>query len=146
MAATSNDGKSAKLAAERRAAKDRRSEQRRSMAASRLEKGMVVFHQGELGDQAYIVKSGKIEIFAAAGGQETILGTLEEGALFGEMALIDHSERMASARAVGGPAEIYTITRQRFEDQLNGANPFVAKLLLILAANVRANSALIAGP
>ena len=60
------------------------------------------------------------------------------------MALIDNSERMASARAVSSTAEIYTITRQRFEEQLGSANPFNAKLLTILAANLRANSALIA--
>lgn len=97
MAEPSNDDKRTKVAAERRDAKDRCSEQRRTMAASRLEEGMIVFHQGELGDQAYIVKSGKIEIFATVGDQETILGTLEVGALFGEMALIDNSERTASA-------------------------------------------------
>jgi|TARA_B100000315_G_scaffold225169_1_gene231230 CRP-like cAMP-binding protein len=132
--------------AERRSEQDRRNRQRRSSAATLLEEGMLVFSQHDTGDQAYIVKSGKIEIFTTVDGQDTTLGTLEEGALFGEMALIDNSERMASARAVGGPAEIYTITRGRFEEQLAGANPFIAKLLHILAGNVRANSDLINNP
>lgn len=144
MPGPSNDDKLAKTNAERRVENDRRSEQRRTMAASQLEEGMLIFAQGATGDQAYIVKSGTVEIFATTDDQETVLGTLKEGELFGEMALIDNSVRMASARIVGGPAEVYTITRQRFEDQLEGANPFIAKLLSILAANLRANSALIA--
>ena len=145
MPEPSSGDKLAKVDADRRLENDRRSEQRRTLAASLLEEGMLVFEQGDSGDQAYIIKSGVIEIFATADDQETILGTLNEGALFGEMALIDNSVRMASARAVGGTAEIYTITRQLFEDQLDSANPFIAKLLSILAANLRANSALIAG-
>jgi CRP-like cAMP-binding protein len=143
MPEPSNDEKRAKVTDERRVENDRRSDQRRTMAASRLGEGMLIFAQGDGGDQAYIVKSGMVEIFATADGSETILGVLEEGALFGEMALIDNSKRMASARIVGGPAEIYTISRQRFEEQMEGANPFLAKLLSILAANLRANSALI---
>ena len=145
MPEPSNDDKLAKVDAERRVESDRRSDQRRNMAASQLEEGMLVFAQGDVGDQAYIVKSGIIEIFTTADDQDTILGSLEEGELFGEMALIDNSVRMATARAAGGTAEIYTITRQRFEEQLEGTNPFIAKLLGILAANLRANSALIAG-
>jgi CRP-like cAMP-binding protein len=106
MPEPSNDEKRAKVTDERRVENDRRSDQRRTMAASRLGEGMLIFAQGDGGDQAYIVKSGMVEIFATADGSETILGVLEEGALFGEMALIDNSKRMASARIVGGPAEI----------------------------------------
>ncbi len=60
--------------------------------------------------------------------------------MFGEMALIDDQPRMASARAVGGPAELYVFSRKQFDSKLNGTNLFISKLLSILAGNVRSSS------
>ncbi len=60
--------------------------------------------------------------------------------MFGEMALIDDQPRMASARAVGGPVELYVISRKQFDSKLKGVNLFIIKLLQILAVNVRSSS------
>ncbi len=63
--------------------------------------GDVIFKEGEDGNWAYLIQSGKIEIFceSAHGGFDQ-LGILGPGRLFGEMALIDNVPRMATARAV----------------------------------------------
>ena len=63
--------------------------------------------------------------------------------MFGEMALIDDQPRMASARVIGDPAELYFISRKQFNSKLNGVNLLISKLLQILARNVRSSSELV---
>jgi cAMP-dependent protein kinase regulator len=72
----------------------------RSVAA-----GATVVTEGERGDAMYVVVSGKVEVWrhdpaAAAGASRTPITTLEEGAFFGEMALVSNAARFASVTAV----------------------------------------------
>ncbi len=66
-----------------------------------LASGDVLFREGEVGDFAYQVVKGKIEVTKFNGDEYITLALLEKGALFGEMALIDKQPRSAMARAVG---------------------------------------------
>ncbi len=65
-----------------------------------LAAGDVLFREGEVGDFAYQVVKGKIEICKFNGDEYVTLSTLEKGSLFGEMALIDKQPRSAMARAI----------------------------------------------
>lgn len=65
-----------------------------------LASGDVLFREGEVGDFAYQVVKGKIEVAKFNGDEYVTLALLEKGALFGEMALIDKQPRSAMARAV----------------------------------------------
>ncbi len=127
----------ARSSQERRAGLDRRAGE---MEARMVGPGQYVFREGESGDLAFVVKSGQVEIVKQVEGKEIDLGVMKEGAMFGEMALIDNKPRMASARAAGGNAALYVISRKQFEAKLNEANPFIRKLLTILAENVRSAS------
>ena len=64
-----------------------------------LASGDVLFREGEVGDFAYQVISGEVEICKFTGDEYVTLSTLKKGALFGEMALIDRQPRSAMARA-----------------------------------------------
>ena len=64
-----------------------------------LASGDVLFREGEVGDFAYQVVKGKIEICKFNGEDYITLSVLEKGSLFGEMALIDKQPRSAMARA-----------------------------------------------
>lgn len=75
------------------ASQDKRNERRYAT-------GDFIFQEGEVGNVAYVVVSGTVEVCKLSGGKLIALQTLEEGALFGEMAIIDKSPRSASARAV----------------------------------------------
>ncbi len=132
----------------RRKTKDRRAGNLISGVEKTILDGNFVFREHEMAQEAFIVKSGTIEIFKAFPGESgearnVILGTLQAGAMFGEMALIDDQPRMASARAVDGPAELYVISRKQFNSKLDGVNPFISKLLQILAENIRSSSELV---
>jgi CRP/FNR family transcriptional regulator len=63
-------------------------------------KGKPVFHQGDLGQALYLVERGRVRLFRThLGGQEKTLGYVGPGEIFGEMSLLDGSERSASALA-----------------------------------------------
>ncbi len=64
-----------------------------------LASGDVLFREGEVGDFAYQIVSGEIEICKFTGDEYLTLSTLKKGSLFGEMALIDRQPRSAMARA-----------------------------------------------
>ena len=52
-----------------------------------------------MGDAAYLVASGEVEILLETENEPRRIGLLSRGEIFGEMALIDQGTRMASARA-----------------------------------------------
>jgi len=126
---------------DRRQAPDRRGP---SQIRSYLENNLI-FPENEIGNEAFIVKSGSIEIFKTIHKdgkkiREVTLGTLGEGSLFGEMALIEDEKRMAGARAISGPVSVYVISRTQFKEKLKPINPFIVRLLQVLAANVRSSA------
>ena len=123
-----------------RSGKDRRRQDRREANTVYFDPGRYIFRQHEVGDHAFILESGKVEIVLSINDEDKVIGVLGPGDLFGEMALIDGELRMASARVVDGTASVYTISREDFQRQLSSGNPFVGKLLKILTANVRSSN------
>ena len=79
-------------------------------ALRKLAAGDDLFREGEVGDFAYQIVKGKIEVCKFNGDEYVTLSILEKGALFGEMALIDKQPRSAMARAT---CLLYTSPRPR---------------------------------
>ena len=99
--------------------------------------GELIFREGEAGDTAFVVLSGKVEISRSVDGKSIPIGVVNAGGMFGEMALIDDGDRMASAHAVGGRLEVLIISRRVFEEKLESADPFQRALIGILTAHIR---------
>jgi len=75
-----------------------------------LAPGEVLFHEGDLGDEMYVVLEGRVMIYKyIPGAGEEALAFLERGDYFGEMALIDREPRSAAARAGDGGAVVLAI-------------------------------------
>ena len=66
----------------------------------RLDRGALLFAQGDEGGTLYAVVEGLIAISIAGGDRELTLGFMETGDVFGEIALLDGLPRTAAARAV----------------------------------------------
>ena len=64
-----------------------------------LKKGDFVFEEGDEAIFAYVLTEGVIEIIQTTKGEQRVLGKVEKGTVFGEMAIIDGFPRSASARA-----------------------------------------------
>jgi CRP/FNR family cyclic AMP-dependent transcriptional regulator len=60
-----------------------------------LTAGQVIFEYGQARDFMYVVKSGEVDIVV----RDAVVETVGEDGFFGEMALIDHAPRSATAIA-----------------------------------------------
>ncbi len=60
----------------------------------------IIIREGEVGDAAYMIVSGRVRAFRAVNGGEETLGTMTAGDVFGEMALLLAEPRAASVQAV----------------------------------------------
>src|SRR3954464_14388338 len=99
-------------------------------------KGKVLFKQGDKGDAAYIVQSGAVGIYREADGRKILLATIRKGELFGEMAVIDGSPRMATAFAIS-ECTLTVISASNIANKLKRADPFVRTLIQMLLNNLR---------
>lgn len=102
-----------------------------------FKEGQHIFREHETGDAAYVVLDGHVQIYRVTEAGEQPLAVLQKGAMFGEMALIDNSLRMASAKIIDGPAELLVVTRDVFQKRISGLDPFTRGLIKILAENIR---------
>ena len=106
-----------------------------------FDKGSYIFRQFESGQEAFIIKSGSVQIIKTiskdGANEERVLDTLGVGTVFGEIALIDSKPRMASARASSDNVSLHVLSHEQFSTMLETTNPFIKKLLEILTTLVR---------
>jgi EAL domain-containing protein (putative c-di-GMP-specific phosphodiesterase class I) len=98
--------------------------------------GTEIFRNGDLGDCAYVIDEGEVEIAIPLGGQRVSCNKLGPGQLFGEMALIDGSRRMGSARALTDTLT-RVITASQILDRLHGSDDIVVFVLRITLMRYR---------
>jgi CRP/FNR family transcriptional regulator, cyclic AMP receptor protein len=98
--------------------------------------GDIIFKEGDAGDAAYIVETGSIGIFKIVEGADLQLATIRAGELFGEMAIIDGSKRMAHAVALE-ESVIVNIPRAGIEAMLAKQPSMIKTLIHILVDNLR---------
>ena len=100
--------------------------------------GETIFAEGETGSSAYILESGIVEISKESGhGSSLMLATIKPGEMFGEMALIDSSPRMATAIAIGGKTRIVVIPRTAFSKLLGKTDVVIRTVLTTLMERLR---------
>ena len=74
-----------------------------------------VFKEGEPGNRLYIIAEGEVRISRnIPGSGEEALAVLKKGSVFGEMAILDRSERSTDAIA-NADSVLLTISRSDFE-------------------------------
>ncbi len=85
----------------------------------KFKKGEHLFSPGDESDSMYVISSGRIRIWTvSASGAEITLNVLGPGAVFGEIGLLDGSERTAGASALDA-TELQVISRGAFDDALD---------------------------
>ena len=92
-------------------------------------KGSVILFQDDPGDSLFVLRAGRVKVvLIGEDGREVILGVLESGAHFGELALIDDQPRSAHVIAMED-AQLLILRREDFRRRVE-ANPSVAWALL----------------
>ncbi|MBN2502638.1 MAG: cyclic nucleotide-binding domain-containing protein [Anaerolineales bacterium] len=79
----------------------------RRLKEFQLEKGQVLFAQGDVGDNFYIIRSGKVSIWVKHNDERRELATLEQGDFFGEKSLLYNRRRSSTVEAVEGTTLLY---------------------------------------
>ena len=87
-----------------------------------------LFVEGDLGEEAYIIHTGEIEIRKNYGQSSILIAVRHEGDIIGEMALLDASHRMADAYA-RVDSVVYSLNQSQF-DQLLVSSPTAARVTL----------------
>lgn len=82
----------------------------RAMILRRLPADEVLLAEGEVGDSVHIVAAGQARVTRLEGVEQIELGRIDEGEIFGEMALVTDSPRIASVVAAT-PIEVLALQR-----------------------------------
>jgi len=99
-------------------------------------KGKVLFKEGEPGLEAFLVEKGKVLILKKGTEAPIIVASLGPGALFGEMAILDGAQRMATAVA-GEDTICVVINSQQLTQRMMQLDPDLMRLMISLMEYVR---------
>ena len=95
-----------------------------------------IFREGDPGDCAYIIDSGKVEVSLKRDGREVVMAALSSGDILGEMAIIDRLPRSGSARALE-PTVVTEIPLDYVSKKIEQSDPTVRMFLRLAMARYR---------
>ncbi|MEM7751009.1 MAG: Crp/Fnr family transcriptional regulator [Pseudomonadota bacterium] len=103
----------------------------------KLAKSEHLFSPGDDSDSMYLVQSGRIRIWTvSAAGAEITLNVLTPGTVFGEIGLLDGSERTAGASALDA-VELMSISRAAFDNALDRDPQLARNVIAFLCERLR---------
>jgi EAL domain-containing protein (putative c-di-GMP-specific phosphodiesterase class I)/CRP-like cAMP-binding protein len=98
--------------------------------------GTVIFEGGDVGDCAYVIDRGRVEVSTSYNGTKTVLGIMGPGEILGDMAIIDDEPRSASAIAIDDTV-LTVITPEQVTTRLTEADPVLRLLLMVTLERYR---------
>jgi len=107
-----------------------------SLGRIALPAGTLLFAEGEAGSCAFLVASGRIEIFLRRDNREVLLANRGPGEIVGEMAILDSRPRSASARVVAD-CELVIITANQINHRVASTDPVLRMCLGVVIARYR---------
>lgn len=100
------------------------------MEIKTFNRGIVIFREGDPGDCMYDVYSGKVGIYTAYGEpDQKLLMEYQPDQYFGEMGLLEHAPRSATAVAIENDTSVAVITEESFGEFFE-KNP--ARVLMVM--------------
>ncbi len=99
--------------------------------------GEVIMRQGDLGKNAFIIESGKVDIqIEKSSGEQVTVGTRGAGSIIGEMSLIDNAPRTATITAIEECA-LLEITEDDFTRRLENSDPVLRMVIQVILTRYR---------
>jgi Cyclic nucleotide-binding domain/FHA domain len=99
-----------------------------SQLLKRFPKGSVLFHEGDEGEDMFIIRSGKVAIKKRVPHGEVTLAVLEKGDFFGEMAILERMPRSAAAEMVED-GDLVVIGGDVFGDMIKNTPEIAVRML-----------------
>ena len=103
------------------------------------EDGEVIFEEGSIGQEFYIIESGKVEISQRIDSGKTLIAVLGNGDFFGEMAALTDAPRSATAKAIG-KTTLMPISMEEVFRRMQTNPQFTASLLQTLVNRLRSTT------
>jgi CRP-like cAMP-binding protein len=101
-------------------------------APLKLDPGQVIFSAGEPGREMFIVRTGTVDLTIDG----TVVETVEQGGVFGELALVDPAPR--SATAIAGPdCSLVLVEERSFNDLLRRVPGLGLEIMRVMARRLR---------
>jgi CRP/FNR family cyclic AMP-dependent transcriptional regulator len=101
-------------------------------APLQLDPGQVIFSAGDAGREMFIVRTGSVDLRIG----DTLLETVEQGGIFGELALVDPAPR--SATAVAGPdCTLVLVDVASFNDLVRQVPGLGLEVMKVMARRLR---------
>jgi CRP-like cAMP-binding protein len=97
--------------------------------------GNIIFAEGELGDELFIIQSGSVKITKIINGAEVILALLNSGDIFGEMAILESKPRSACAIAATDTT-LMLVHQKNFAGMAATQPQIIARLTKLLAERI----------
>jgi CRP-like cAMP-binding protein len=94
--------------------------------------GQPIFREGEPGDAMFVVHDGEVELSING----TVVETLGAGGVLGEMALIEHAPRVATATAKSD-CRLVPIAERRFMFMVQQTPHFALQIMKVMAERLR---------
>ncbi|MDH5716311.1 MAG: cyclic nucleotide-binding domain-containing protein [Spirochaetia bacterium] len=98
--------------------------------------GSVVFREGDVGEEMFIIHKGEVKISIKAKSAEQVLAVLKDGDFFGEMAIFTNEYRSATATA-SKKSLILKIDKHSFQFMLKSNVDFAHKMIKTLCLRLR---------
>jgi CRP-like cAMP-binding protein len=109
----------------------------------KFKSGEQIIRKGDKAVTAYIVKSGKVQVYLEKGGKIVTLGELGPGVLFGETALFGGAEYGANVKALED-TELEIITPASFREKIEASDPMLRSIIeTLLERQKKTNEALL---
>jgi CRP/FNR family transcriptional regulator, cyclic AMP receptor protein len=96
----------------------------------------VLFQEGDVGDNMYIIQAGRVKISKRIRGVEKTLATLEKGEFLGEMAILNDKPRSATAETLDD-CDMLVIDRKTFDALIRGNVEIAVRFIKRLADRLR---------
>jgi CRP-like cAMP-binding protein len=98
--------------------------------------GELIFRKGDSGEFLYLVERGSVIIWTGTEDDKRVLGEIETGGLFGEMAILNRQPRMANASA-SAETRLLEMPASVLRQTINRADPLLVQLINVLINNLR---------
>jgi signal transduction histidine kinase/predicted CoA-binding protein len=107
-----------------------------------LPQGAQLFAEGALGDKAYVIVEGQIEILKFSGGRPVLLAVRQPGEVIGEMSLLEAAPRFASGRAKTDSV-LLEISHAQLNELLNTSPSAARAMLYTFVSRLRSSEILL---
>lgn len=97
--------------------------------------GEIIFCEAELGKSVYVILEGEVKLIRNSGNSEITVNILNQGEIFGEMALLDNKPRSATAIA-NTNVKLAVVSKLNFESTTELNPELMTKIITFLSERI----------